>query len=88
VVQVPSSLRNITKGKPEIQASGKTIGELISDIDRMYPGFQAKLCDDTGQIRKFIAIFVDGNDIRTLKKDQTHLRGNENISIITAVAGG
>ena len=87
-VEVPASMRSITMGKPEIQACGGSIRELISDLDRQYPGFQARICDDTGRIQKFIAIFVDGNDIRTLQKDQTPLHGNEKVSIIAAIAGG
>ena len=81
-------MRSITSGKSEIQACGTTISELIADINRQYPGFQSRICDDTGRIQKFIAIFVDGHDIRTLQKDQTPLHGNEIVLIIAAIAGG
>lgn len=87
-VELPASMRTLTMGKSEVQATGGTIRELITDLDRQYPGFQARLCDDTGKILKFVAIFVDDNDIRTLQRDQTSLQGNEKITIIAAIAGG
>jgi molybdopterin synthase sulfur carrier subunit len=88
MVDVPASMRGITMGRSEIEACGSTIRELISDLDRQYPGFQARICDETGKIQKFIAIFVNGSDIRTLHRDQTPLSGNEKVSIIAAIAGG
>jgi sulfur-carrier protein len=87
-VAIPASLRRLTGGASSVQASGKTIGELFTDIDRQHPGFKSQLCDDTGAIRRFAAIFVDGKDIRTLKGTATPLTGSETVTIMAALAGG
>lgn len=87
-ITVPAAMRQLTQGKPLIQATGSTIRELIADVDRHYPGLKARICDDNGNIRKFIAIFVNSRDIRTLQGADTSLIGNEEIVLVAAVAGG
>lgn len=87
-ITMPASLRQLTQGQPSVQATGATVRELISDLTRQYPGLQTRLCDDNGNLRKFIAIFVNGRDIRTLQGAATPLTGNEEITLVPAIAGG
>ena len=87
-VSIPASLRRLTGGAATVQANGVTIADLFNDIDRQYPGFKGRLCDDTGAIRRFAAIFVDGKDIRTLKGADTSLMEVRTVTIVAAIAGG
>ncbi|MCX6997780.1 MAG: MoaD/ThiS family protein [Kiritimatiellaeota bacterium] len=87
-IAMPASLRQLTQGRAAVQTAGGTIRELVADLERQYPGLRARLCDEGGNLRKFIAIFVNGRDIRTLQGDDTPLGGSEEIVIVVAVAGG
>jgi molybdopterin synthase sulfur carrier subunit len=87
-ITIPASMRQFTQGKPVVQATGTTVRELITDLDRQYSGFKDRVCDDNGKIRKFIAVFVNGRDIRTLQSDDTPLTGTEEIVLVAAIAGG
>ena len=87
-ITMPASMRQFTQAKPVVQATGATIRELIANLDCQYPGFKARVCDDNGKIRKFIAVFVNGRDVRTLQGDDTPLTGNEEIVLVAAIAGG
>ena len=87
-ITVPASLRQLTQGRAAVQAAGATIRELLADLERQYPGLQARLCDEHGNPRKFMALFVNGRDIRTLQGAGTTLSGSEEIVIVAAIAGG
>lgn len=87
-ITVPASLRQFTQGKAVVQATGTTVRGLIADLDRQYSGCSARICDDHGNVRKFIAVFVNGRDIRTLQGDATPLTGTEEIVLVAAIAGG
>lgn len=87
-VNLPASLRRLAGGATSIQADGGSIAELFADIDRQAPGFRDRLCDESGRIRKFVAVFVNGRDIRTLQGSETPLTGTEEVTIVTAIAGG
>ncbi|MBI4509272.1 MAG: MoaD/ThiS family protein [Deltaproteobacteria bacterium] len=87
-IRIPTPLRKLTAGQEEVSASGATIGELISDLDRRYPGMKERLCDDSGQVRRFVNIFQNEEDIRFLKNLETPVKETDEISIIPAIAGG
>jgi len=87
-VAVPASLRRLTGGNAVIEGTGATVHALFTDLDSRHPGLKAKLYDDSGRIQKFAAVFINGRDIRTLQGGDTALTGNEEINIVTAIAGG
>ena len=87
-ITVPASLRQFTMGRAVVHATGATIRDLLADLERQYPGLQARLCDEQGNLRKFIALFVNGRDIRTVQGGGTPLRGGEELVIVAAIAGG
>ena len=87
-ITVPASLRQFTMGRAVVQATGGSIRELLADLERQFPGVQVRLCDEQGNLRKFIALFVNGRDIRTVDGVGTPLRGGEEIAIVAAIAGG
>jgi len=86
-VRIPTPLRTLTAGKDEVEANGATVAELVGNLEALYPGIRDRLLDEKG-VRRFINIFVGDEDIRFLDGLKTELKGNEQISIVPAIAGG
>jgi sulfur-carrier protein len=87
-VRIPTPLRKLTQGKEEVQASGKNIAELLSDLEKNFPGLRARICEDSGQVRRFVNIFANDEDIRFLQNLDTPVADTDEISIVPAIAGG
>ena len=87
-VRIPTPLRKLTQGLEEVNASGGTIGALITDLEAKYPGLKERLCDDKGQVRRFVNIFANDEDIRFLQNLETPVKDADEISIVPAIAGG
>ena len=87
-VIIPTPLQKLTKNRTDVQASGSNIGELIDDLEKNFPGLKERICDETGKIRRFINIYVNEEDVRFLKQDNTSLKDGDEVSIIPAIAGG
>ena len=87
-VRIPTPLRKLTQGKEEVMAAGSTVGEVITDLEANYPGIKARICDDNGEVRRFVNIFANDEDIRFLKNLDTQVGESDEISIVPAIAGG
>jgi molybdopterin synthase sulfur carrier subunit len=87
-VHIPTPLRKLTQGKEEVPAQGKTVGDLISDLERNFPGIKERLCDEKGQLRRFVNVFHNNEDIRFLQNLDTPVKDSDEISIVPAIAGG
>ena len=87
-VRIPTPLQKITQNKAEVELSGANIRELIDDLERNFPGIKDRICDEKGNIRRFINIYINEEDVRFLKQDQTSLKDGDEVSIIPAIAGG
>jgi molybdopterin synthase sulfur carrier subunit len=87
-VRVPTPLRKLTGGADAVEAEGATVAALVNDLDRRYPGIKARICDESGQVRRFVNLFVNGEDIRFLQQLETPLRPGDELSIVPAIAGG
>jgi molybdopterin synthase sulfur carrier subunit len=87
-VKVPTPLRKLTQGAGSVEAQGGTVAALIDDLERRYPGMKERLCDEAGQVRRFVNIFVNGEDIRFLSHLDTALKAGDELSIVPAIAGG
>jgi len=87
-VKIPTPLRRVTGGASQVNGAGNTIGELITDLERQFPGMRERLCDETGALRRFVNVFVGDEDIRFLEGLDTVLSDDAQVSIIPAVAGG
>ncbi|MEK6608840.1 MAG: ubiquitin-like small modifier protein 1 [Myxococcota bacterium] len=87
-VRVPTPLRKLTQGQEEVFATGGTVGELIEALEKSYPGLKERLCDESGQLRRFVNIFVRDEDVRFLKNLDTPVKDGDEVSIIPAIAGG
>jgi molybdopterin synthase sulfur carrier subunit len=88
LVRIPTPLRTLTKGQPEVQAKGDTVGDLVQDLDRQFPGLRERLMDDAGELRRFINVYVNEEDIRFLQGKTTSLKDGDQVSIVPAIAGG
>jgi molybdopterin synthase sulfur carrier subunit len=87
-VRIPAPLRKLTNDIDIVDADGSTLGEAIDKLDGSYPGIKERLCDEAGQIRRFVNIYVNGEDVRFLDNLGTPLKASDEVSIVPAVAGG
>jgi molybdopterin synthase sulfur carrier subunit len=87
-VYLPTPLRRLTDGRARVVAEGQTVEEALAALERRYPGLREQLREPTGEVRRFINVFVNGTEIRMLQGPATPLRDGDEISIIPAMAGG
>lgn len=87
-VRVPTPLRKFTNGADEVDAQGNNVRSLVEDLDQKFPGIKERICDESGKIRRFVNVYVNGDDIRFLQNLETSLKEGDNISIVPAIAGG
>ena len=87
-VRVPTPLRRFTAGVDEVTASGDSIRAVITDLERNHPGISERLLDDSGELRRFVNIYLNGDDIRFLNQLNSTVKDGDDISIVPAIAGG
>ncbi|GBD92653.1 sulfur carrier protein CysO [bacterium BMS3Abin05] len=87
-VKLPRPFRRMTQGQTEIVLEGQTIRELLDDLEEKHPGIQAKIFSENNELRRFINVYVNNEDIRFLNGLQTAVKETDKISIISAIAGG
>lgn len=87
-VRIPAPLRKLTKDQAVVEVQGKTIQELLVSLEKDFPGLKERICDESGQIRRFVNIFVNGEDIRFKEGPATQIAEGAEVSIIPAIAGG
>jgi len=87
-VRIPTPLRRLTGDKDEVTINAKNIRELIEGLEKQFPGVKERLCDESGNVRRFINLYVNNEDIRFLKGIETELKESDIVSIIPAIAGG
>jgi molybdopterin synthase sulfur carrier subunit len=87
-VRIPTPLRKLTNELEVVQAAGANIGEVITSLDQAFPGLKERIVDDAGNVRRFVNIFVNDEDIRFLEEKATPVKEADEISIVPAIAGG
>ncbi len=87
-VRIPTPLQQLTNNQAEVESEGKTVRELIEDLEKKYPGLKERICDENGKVRRFINFYVNEEDVRFLKGDDTPVKDGDEVSIIPAIAGG
>ncbi len=87
-VRIPTPLRRLTQNKDTVQTTGLTIGAVIEDLERQFPGFKERLCDDKGELRRFVNVYLNDEDIRFAQGRATAVKDGDEIAIIPAIAGG
>ena len=87
-VRVTAVLQRLTGGAKSVQAEGQTVGELLGDLERNYPGFLAQVMQEEGKLHRFVNIYLNDEDIRYLKQLDTPVADGDVVSILPALAGG
>lgn len=87
-VRVPTPLRALTGGQADVTAAGSSVVECLSDLDSNYPGISGRILDGSGEIQRFVNLFVNGEDVRFLQGLQTAVKPGDELSIVPAMAGG
>jgi sulfur-carrier protein len=88
MVRIPTPLRQMTKGTAEVKAAGDTVDGIVADLERQFPGLKDRLVDESGELRRFINIYVNEEDIRFLDGKKTAIKETDVVSIVPAIAGG
>jgi molybdopterin synthase sulfur carrier subunit len=87
-VLIPTPLQKFTNNQATLDCDGSTISDLLEALDQQCPGIKKRLCDDAGELRRFVNFYVNSEDIRFLEGKQTALNDGDEVSIVPAVAGG
>jgi molybdopterin synthase sulfur carrier subunit len=87
-VLIPTPLQNLTGGEASVSLEAKSIDALLSALEERFPGFGGRICDEKGQLRRFLNVYVNSEDIRFLDHQATPLADGDEVSIVPAVAGG
>ena len=87
-VRIPTPLRKLTADQEVVSAEGTNIEAIIADLDHHYPGLKERLCDEQGNIRRFVNVYLNEEDIRFLEEKKTPVKEGDEISIVPAIAGG
>ena len=91
-IRIPTALQKLTQNEGEVEVEGVlegyVVNEIIDGMDQQFPGFKERMYDESGEIRRFINIYVNDEDIRFLDGSKTALKDGDEVSIIPAIAGG
>jgi molybdopterin synthase sulfur carrier subunit len=87
-IRIPTQLRELSGGSSEVSVDGGTVKEVLAALDAAHPGFAGRLHDDSGELRRFVNVFLNDEDIRFLDGVDTPVEAGQTISIVPAVAGG
>lgn len=87
-IRIPDMMSAHTKGCRELAVNGRDLAAVIEELESRYPGIRQELCDERGRLLRFLAVFVDGQDVRTLQGPATPIGPDAEIEILAAFAGG
>lgn len=87
-VRIPTPLQKLTANQAEVEVSGGDVRSALADLEKNFPGIKERLYDDKGSLRRFINFYVNEEDIRFLKSEDTPLKDGDELSIVPAIAGG
>jgi molybdopterin synthase sulfur carrier subunit len=88
LIRIPTPLRRMTNGQDKVEVEAAPLAELIDTLDTTYPGFKGRLIDESGELRYFVNIYLNGEDVRFLEGLNTSTKSGDEVSIVPAVAGG
>ena len=87
-VRIPTPLRKLTNEQETVEVESATIGAAVEELEGKFPGIKVRLVDEAGEIRRFVNVYVNEEDIRFLENQDTPLKDGDDVSIIPAIAGG
>ena len=88
MVRIPTPLRRMTNGKDKVEVESTNLGDLVEKLNGEFPGFKDRLVDEEGELRYFVNIYLNGEDVRFMDGLNTSTSPGDEISIVPAVAGG
>ena len=87
-VRIPTPLRGLTQDQDVVPGEAGTLGACIDGLETSFPGLKDRICDDTGELRRFVNIYINGEDVRFMDGLESTLNEGDEVSIVPAVAGG
>jgi sulfur-carrier protein len=87
-IRIPTPLQKLTANQPEVEIKGSNVKSALAALEEKYPGIRSRLYDEQGNLRRFINFYVNDEDIRFLKSEDTPLKDGDELSIVPAIAGG
>ncbi len=88
IVRIPTPLRRLTQGEDKVSVDGENLGEIVDALEVRFVGIKDRLCNDEGELRNFVNIYINGEDVRFLDGLNTGTSDGDEISVVPAVAGG
>ena len=88
MVRIPTPLRRMTNGKDKVEVESANLNDLVEKLNGEFPGFKDRLVDEEGELRYFVNIYLNGEDVRFMHGLNTLTSSGDEISIVPAVAGG
>ena len=88
MLRIPTPLRKYSDGKNEVEVNGKTVKEILADLEKKHPGFKEAIFAADGNMKRFVNIYLNENDIRFLDFLETEVKQGDTLAIIPAIAGG
>ena len=88
IIRIPTPLRKLTGDLELVQAEGNTVGDILQSLETSYPGLKERICDESGNVRRFVNVYLNDEDIRFLEEKETPVKDGDEISIVPAIAGG
>ncbi len=86
-VKIPVRLQRLTQGKEEVEGEPGTIISLVNSLDQKYPGIGERISEG-GKLRRFVNVYVNEEDVRFMKNEETEVKDGDEVSIVPAIAGG
>ena len=88
IVRIPTPLRKVTNGEDKASVAAGTMAEVVKSLEGQFPGLKARICDDDGELRSFVNVYINGEDVRFLDGMNSSVSSGDEVSIVPAVAGG
>ena len=88
IVRIPTPLRKVTNGEDKASVEGNTMSEVVEALENQFPGLKDRICEPTGELRSFVNVYINGEDIRFVDGMSSSVASGDEISIVPAVAGG
>jgi sulfur-carrier protein len=88
LVRIPTPLRALARGNAEARSDGDTLSAVVADLERQFPGIRDRILDEGGELRRFVNVYVNQEDVRFLQGLKTPLKDSDEVSIVPAIAGG
>ncbi|MBI4234441.1 MAG: MoaD/ThiS family protein [Chloroflexi bacterium] len=88
IVRIPAPLRRVTNGQDKVEVEAQTLSQVLAELEGRFPGIKERLMDDSGELRHFVNVYINGEDVRFLQGLETATKTGDEVSIIPAVAGG